>query len=233
MKSSFLFVFDFDNTLIDDDSDHYVVKQLSPPLFEKLNSLTKTVQWTDLMNQMVGELFDMGFSSRNILDSLDTIPIHPDMKAVLTRIHEKGSSVILSDANTLYIDHITKFYGIDSLISKVITNPAVVNNQDKIIITRYTILPHGCPNGCAVNICKGKELLPMLVPNSRVVYLGDGRNDFCPMTKLSENDWALVRKGKALDKLVQDPVYRIKIKAQVLVWETATDILQFLDKFFN
>ena len=32
----FLFAFDFDFTIIDDDSDHYVFKKLSLPLFNKV-----------------------------------------------------------------------------------------------------------------------------------------------------------------------------------------------------
>lgn len=34
-----LFAFDFDFTMIDDDSDHYVFQQLSPSLFAKVHPL--------------------------------------------------------------------------------------------------------------------------------------------------------------------------------------------------
>lgn len=68
--------------------------------------------------------------------------------------------------------------------------------------------PHGCPNACAVNICKGavdyrnlsvkstglahvliagKELLDHVAKfgeYERLIYAGDGRNDYCPSTKL-------------------------------------------------
>lgn len=44
-----LVVFDFDFSMIDDDSDHHVPRQLSPALFAQFDELLKTHQWTDLM----------------------------------------------------------------------------------------------------------------------------------------------------------------------------------------
>lgn len=66
--------------------------------------------------------------------------------------------IIISDANSFYISTIAKAKGIDQFIKHVITNPAETN-MDRLSIKRHSIDAHSCTNGCAVNLCKGRELL--------------------------------------------------------------------------
>ncbi|CCM01144.1 uncharacterized protein FIBRA_03192 [Fibroporia radiculosa] len=44
-----LVVFDFDWSLVDQDSDRWIFEVLCPELRRKLNDLKREVQWTDLM----------------------------------------------------------------------------------------------------------------------------------------------------------------------------------------
>ncbi len=59
----------------------------------------------------------------------------------------------------------------------------------------------------------------------RKVYIGDGKNDFCPGTKLGERDYVLPRRGMTLSKLLENETYRSKITAKVIDWSTADDVL--------
>ena len=37
----------------------------------------------------------------------------------------------------------------------------------------------------------------------RLIYLGDGGNDFCPVLRMGPKDVALVRRGKGLERRIQ------------------------------
>jgi pyridoxal phosphate phosphatase PHOSPHO2 len=51
-----LYVFDFDHTLVDDNSDTFVFERLSDVIFKEQRELRATVQWTRLMDAMMGRL---------------------------------------------------------------------------------------------------------------------------------------------------------------------------------
>lgn len=142
------------------------------------------------MNLLLQELHSsQGVSEPILRTCLSSIPFHDDMgKALSVATTSGGEVIIISDANTFYIDHILNVKGVRGHISRIITNPATFREDGLLMIEKHTVNPpHGCSR-CAVNLCKGKELLSHLSekPFDRVVYLGDGRNDFCPATKLSE-----------------------------------------------
>jgi pyridoxal phosphate phosphatase PHOSPHO2 len=144
-----LFAFDFDNTIIDDDSDHFIVKELSRPLFDKLNS--SKGQWTDTCNEMVGELYKLGFKPSQLNSTLASIPFNPAMLSVFKLIKETGNDIlIISDANTVYIDEISTAKGFRGLIDAVITNPATYLHNGRLQITRHTLADdaHDCEIGC-------------------------------------------------------------------------------------
>ncbi|KAJ3335675.1 hypothetical protein HDU93_004741 [Gonapodya sp. JEL0774] len=58
----------------------------------------------------------------------------------------------------------------------------------------------------------------------KILYVGDGRNDYCPISLLSERDIALVRRGKALERLV-DGTHGGKVRAKVVKWGDGREIL--------
>jgi pyridoxal phosphate phosphatase PHOSPHO2 len=121
-----------------------------------MSELSKSMQWTDLCNHMVGELHNKGFTPQQMNQALQTIPFNPAMASALTLAHSNGSDiVIISDANTVYIDQISKHYKIDHLFTQVITNKGYYNNDGRLCIEWFSKQSHGCSNGCALNICKG------------------------------------------------------------------------------
>ncbi len=58
-------------------------------------------------------------------------------------------------------------------------------------------------------VVKGEEVQLLLkhCHYDRVIYVGDGTNDFCPVTKLRSTDWVFARAARPLEKLLKpDPV---------------------------
>lgn len=143
--------------------------------------------------------------------------------------------IIISDANDFYIDTIARAKSINGFISRTITNFSTFDDNGRLTISRHTIEEHGCAK-CAANLCKGtsfnagRELLQHMSTGQfkRVIYAGDGRNDFCPSTKLKEHDLVLVRMGRAFHKMLQDSANRSMITAKIIEWNTADDLFRIL-----
>ncbi|KAG0278187.1 hypothetical protein BGZ95_004500 [Linnemannia exigua] len=246
--------FDFDWSLIDTDSDRFVIEYLSPVLRHKLD--TSPMQWTDLQNECLKEYHDQGGSGQKIRESLTKIPLDSKMIQACQLLHSKGWVLaIISDANQVYIEGILEHYGIKNLFSAIITNPAFWDVQDRLHIQRLIPAdgtPHGCPTGvCSLNICKGQEVDKLLLNlNSgttgstviasldkaaaplRMLYVGDGRNDYCPALRMnSSEDIYFVRKGRSLEKYLnkaESPEIQKAILSRIVYWDRAGEILSEL-----
>jgi pyridoxal phosphate phosphatase PHOSPHO2 len=223
-----LFALDFDATIVEEDSDYYILKTLAPQLqLELKEGSQRKEQWTDLCDRMVGRLHELKYSPDQITAAIRSIPFNPAMEQALGLARQNGSVLIISDANTVYIDEIAREKGFHNHVSAVITNPGVFDCEGRLHISRHTTKDaHSCSR-CPINLCKGREL-GRFIENKDFkicVYAGDGSNDFCPSSTLRSTDYVLPRKGYAFSKLLQDPKNRAEIKAKVIEWETADDVL--------
>lgn len=81
-------VFDFDRTLIDGDSDNWVVVQMGlTPLFHHLRS---TLPWTSLMDRMMKELHSLGKTLDDIANCLKLMPLDPHVISAIKSAHSLG-----------------------------------------------------------------------------------------------------------------------------------------------
>jgi pyridoxal phosphate phosphatase PHOSPHO2 len=198
--------------------------------------------------------------------------------------------LILSDANTEFIqaffDGRPQLLGVDGRVH-VISNPARVDPATgRLMIHRYSRRhgdtqpeeQHQCQSGyCAVNMCKGRELVkfiqyrrqrPQLAqtgviqlpshrswndlstthehhhPSSKldaiqchydmVVYVGDGKNDYCPMTRLRATDMACIRRHRALDGLVDGgKIAQPDIQARRVYWHDSETVREAIHEWVS
>lgn len=119
------------------------------------------------------------------------------------------------------------------LFDEIVTNPAHFEPSGLLRLSRRILASakdqHDCKVGCSANMCKGDELEAFLRRRGgreaagfeRLIYLGDGGNDYCPVMRMKEQDVALVRRGRGLEK-------RIKAegmpKCQVRWWNDAWEV---------
>ncbi|ORX92911.1 hypothetical protein K493DRAFT_316292 [Basidiobolus meristosporus CBS 931.73] len=244
MTTKTLVAYDFDWSLIDEDSDNYLVSQLSPLLAQKMSELELKMQWTDMMNQLLGELSASGFTQEHMDKAWSRIPFSKDMIKALHVAKEANADImIISDANTVAISKVLHHYQVSQLFANIITNPAQWR-EGKLVIDRLVPkeTPHGCCTSaegfghtCSVNMCKGREITRVMLEGGydRVIYVGDGANDFCPITKLRANDIALVRRGRVLSKIIETPSTRAQIHSNVIIWSEAADILAMYRNLFR
>lgn len=84
------------------------------------------------------------------------------------------------------------------------------------------------------NMCKGAELDQWMKANggwdayNRVSYVGDGGNDFCPIVRMRQGDWALVRKNMELDGRVKEEGKDLKV--DIKRWEGAWEVEEYFEQ---
>ncbi|XAR67643.1 Inorganic diphosphatase [Bertholletia excelsa] len=193
-------VFDFDKTIIDLDSDNWVVDELGAT--DLFNQLLPTMPWNTLMDRMMKELHSQGKSIEDVAEVLKRAPIHPRIVPAIKAAHAMGCDLrILSDANLFFIETIVEHLGIKDCFSEINTNPTRVDEEGRLRIFPYHDFhssPHGC-DICPPNMCKGLIIERIQASayaegKKKFIYLGDGSGDFCPSLKLGEGDYVMPRR---------------------------------------
>ena len=229
-----LLVFDFDHTLIDNNCDTYIYK-LAPggKIPDRLKALYRKDGWTQYMAEIFKYLYENGITKEDLFQCLSEIQLTNGMKDLLNDIpKEKNECIIISDANSVFIDHILYNLGLQHHFKKVFTNPAKFNEEGCLTIEMY----HH-QNWCTLstkNLCKGHILANYIksrekenVTFSNIAYVGDGTNDFCPSLRLQECDLVFPRRGFSLMQYIEkmETEQNLKIKANIWPWDTGKDIL--------
>lgn len=203
-----LFVFDFDHTLIDDNSDTNVMS-----LCSELTGLTtrnlssKRLEyggWTKFMDHVFSLIHEQGHTKEDITKHMKEVRLYDQALDAVHALHkcEAADSIILSDSNTIFIDIILDECGVKDFFDAVITNPAHFDETGRLHVREYHA--HNC-DSCerTPNLCKGQAMKEYINNNEhkcyeRVVYVGDGKNDYCPCLKLAEKDVVICREGYPL-----------------------------------
>ncbi|XVF86789.1 hypothetical protein PTKIN_Ptkin18bG0070800 [Pterospermum kingtungense] len=223
-------IFDFDKTIIDCDSDNWVVDELGAT--DLFNQLLPTLPWNSLMDRMMSELYSQGTKMEDIVAVLKRTPIHPRIIQAIKSAHSLGCDLkIVSDANVFFIDTILEHHGLRECFSEINTNPGFVDEQGRLRIFPhhdFTKSPHGCHNPCPPNMCKGNVIeriqasLSTMEQKKTIIYLGDGAGDFCPSLKLGDGDYVMPRNYFPVWDLICKN--RSLIKAQVCEWGNGEEL---------
>ncbi|KAK1265533.1 Inorganic pyrophosphatase 2 [Acorus gramineus] len=230
-------IFDFDKTIIDCDSDEWVVGGLGGAAL--LEELLPTLPLNTLMVRMMSYLHSQGKTIQDISDCLKTVPIDPQIISAIKTAYVLGCELrIVSDANTFFIETILSHHGLLECFSEINTNPSFIDDDGKLRILPFHDFhssSHGCTL-CPPNMCKGliveriKESI-LQEGKRRIVYLGDGKGDYCPSLKLVEGDFVMPRKNyPAWELITSNP---LMIKAEVCEWGDAEEMEEVLLKLIN
>ncbi|KAL8265531.1 hypothetical protein R6Q59_023661 [Mikania micrantha] len=233
-----IIIWDFDRTIMDDDSDRWVVVEMG--LTQLFNQLRQTLPWNSLMDRMMKELHSQGRTIEDIINCLNRVQLHPQIISAIRAAHAHGCDLkVLSDANQFFIETILKNHGVYDCFSDIITNPTLVDEEGRLSIFSYhgpAIPPHGC-NLCPPNLCKGfvmneiQESASQELKKRVVIYIGDGGGDFCPTLKLGEEDHVMPRKDFPLHRLISKSATPIKPK--VHDWANGEDLNKILTQLIH
>ncbi|EIN11890.1 hypothetical protein PUNSTDRAFT_99192 [Punctularia strigosozonata HHB-11173 SS5] len=227
-----LIVFDFDWSLADQDTDRWVMEVLAPDLRRKMKTDKDVVQWTDLVARSCRDLHGRGVKRAEIEHTLEIMPFHPAMVRGVNKLKvsqdPKTTFFCLSNANEVFIKTILKSKGLETLFDEIVTNPA--HWEDELLAIRRRVSPdgpqHSCKVGCSPNMCKGEELTAFLERHQpgfdRIIYVGDGGNDFCPALRLRAQDLLLCRRYRGLEQRIAKE--NKKIEEALAAGETRSDV---------
>ncbi|KAF5466467.1 hypothetical protein F2P56_016390 [Juglans regia] len=226
-------VFDFDKTIIDCDSDNWVIDELGAT--DMFNELLPTMPWNSLMDRMMKELHDQGKTIEDVEEVLKRTSIHPRVVPAIKAAHALGCDLrIVSDANLFFIETILKHLGLRDYFSEINTNPSFVDEEGRLRIFPYHDFhksSHGC-SLCPPNMCKGviiKRIQASVTEEEeekKFIYLGDGSGDYCPSLKLRDGDYVMPRKNFPLwDLICKNPLL---IKAEIHEWIDGEDLERIL-----
>jgi len=94
-----------------------------------------------------------------ILDKIGKIPFVEGMASCLQILKELGSEIIIiSDSNTIFIDHILSGNQLEEVFSAIFTNPAHWDEEETNFLHLKPFHHNDDCNLSGANLCKGKVL---------------------------------------------------------------------------
>ncbi|EEE56590.1 hypothetical protein OsJ_05950 [Oryza sativa Japonica Group] len=191
-------VFDFDKTIIDCDSDNWVVDALGATA--RFDDLLCRLPWNSAIDAMMGELHAEGRTVEEVAASLRAAPLSPRVAAAVETARALGCELrVLSDANAFFVGAVLDHHGLAGCFS-----------AGKVMERIIDELSCGCGGALAAR-------------RRRVVYVGDGRGDYCPSLKLTEMDYVMPRKGYPVWDLIAGGD-RAAVRADVREWADFEDL---------
>lgn len=241
-----LAVFDFDHTIIDDNSDTAVMKLIDKSKFpSELFTLRNTKGWTAFMQEVFKILHQNNITEPQIYSLIKTLLEVDGIKLLITKLHDNFNYdvIIISDSNTYFINSWLQVNNLTSKVLNIFSNPAQFDESGLLNINMFHV-----QNVCKLstrNLCKGMILEDFINDQSnkgiiynKVVYVGDGYNDLCPILRLKKSDLACCRdnyKCAQLVKAIQEgkpldgtDYSKYELKAEVCIWNSGCDILTYL-----
>nr|XP_039273424.1 pyridoxal phosphate phosphatase PHOSPHO2-like [Styela clava] len=236
-----LLAFDFDHTIVDANTDTAIYK-LSPngDIPSEVKLPYKKGQWTAYMNAVFQYLHAECDATKDRYEEvLRMLPLTAYMVEIFQFIRQHQANIdfiIISDSNTWFIDIVLSQHNAKDLPIKVFTNEALFRDDGMLQMTPYHIHDHDI---CPYNLCKGRVMQEFIaerqlagVSYSNIVYVGDGTNDYCPATTLSDKDMLFARKGFSLHKKLMKLENDV-LKCEVKTWESGVEILPSLKKILE
>ncbi|KAJ8971103.1 hypothetical protein NQ314_000885 [Rhamnusium bicolor] len=238
-----LAVFDFDHTIINDNSDTAVMNLVDHSKIPKeVKKLHRSDGWTAFMQGVFNTLHEHNIKEECIKELITKLPPVEGMPELIKEINEllNFDVIIISDSNSYFIDLWLEANDLTQNILKVFTNPA------RFVNSLLQIQMYHLQDSCKLstkNLCKGQIMEDFIrtqkeegVTYETIIYCGDGLNDFCPILRLREKDVACVRdkykcvemvktakEGKHVD---EEGVVRT-VKSQVCIWNNGFEIGKF------
>lgn len=132
-----MLIFDFDNTLIEGDSDEWVAGQFGAgELFQEMRSQGKP--WNEAMHAVLGVLHARGVTVEQIEEALCSIAMQAETVGAIKAAHQLGCQLcILSDANSFFIHVVLNHHRLLPLFSQIHTNPSWLDSNGRLHVGSF------------------------------------------------------------------------------------------------
>ena len=236
-KKKSLLIFDFDKTIIDDDSyGHVILKTLTK---EELQNIfdRRYENWVDGYNYSLKQIKYHGKTKEDFDKMLDELSLTKGMADLFSYIKAQKNnydSIILSCGYDYVIKYILKKFNISNVFLDIICNPSREANPDETDQFIYVMKkkPHDCDkcNPCSCKNNEFKEFSSTHDMNNydKIIFICDGYNDICLAKNLGKNDITMARKDFALHKQLKENNSINNLICKFEVWENGNDIISIL-----
>ncbi len=235
----FLFAFDFDDTLVDANSDLFLQEECDvQPMMDRLKIIFKSDDQTIYSKEVSRYFYPNSVAKKKYDRALGGIPFVTQIPECILKLKRLGGElIVISDANTYFIKRVLKHNDMLKHFSEVIANPSHFDHRGNLIINPYHVNLE-CKMS-TVNLCKGRVLMEYVQKRSAegahfhfVAFAGDGYNDFCPMARLHSGDLALPRKDHYICEYIEKKAEEdgIELRARVTQWSGGNAIVRAVEK---
>lgn len=249
-KQKWLFIFDMDHTILQENTDVEIRDLLPNDEKEKIEK-EEYVHWIHTMQTFFDSMKLHGIKVDDIEKRVKKLTLtlgFQELFHFLASIRNDKESkievdvIIISGANTLFVEWSIDHHNLKDVVDEYHSiNAKIVD--DKIVLTPLNI--HDCKK-CDVSICKKKAVEDISQSRSlkgivyhKLIFVGDGSNDFCACLALNsfENSIVYCRKNYALYRKLfvakNHEINREALNSEVVVWESGYDIVDHLKSIIN
>lgn len=233
-----LAAFDFDQTMVGQDSDVVVSDLLGPgKITQEIADINDKEGWMPYMAAVFRLMHQCKCSEENMRNAVRGIPEIPGFIKCLKSLRQQNCDlIIISDANNVFIEEWLQAHGLGSYFEAIFTNRAEFQANGLLALE-----PYHHQTDCrlsAANLCKGKVLEDFIMERNlrqgvkydQLIYAGDGSNDICPVLRLKPGDLACARIGFSLAKNILQNKTKLNVQAKVLLWKNGYDLLTQIEK---
>ena len=233
MNSKHLIIFDMDHTILKDNSDYVILDLLSKESQNILDQLNrKSTNWAKHMQTVYHKMRDENVEISQIKKIIDNCPLNSGFDELFNLIKQnkdKFDCIIVSGANTLFVKWIIEKYNLTDIFTDYFSNIAEPCNENLIKIEQANY--HNCET-CDESMCK-RMIVQDYINNKgydKLLYLGDGSNDYCPATIFSEKDYLFPREGFPLYNKLYKKNFINQLRCNVSPWKSGHCVIEVLKK---
>ena len=235
-----LLIFDFDETIVDQDAIYEQAKMtLSEEDYKKIIEIDK-FDYYNAFNYFFKREKEIGLNLKNINSNLEKLSLSPKMNELFEYIRKTKSKydlLLLSGDIDYVIKYVLQYHNFLDLFSFIICNKAEIqdSNSERLIYVPRDQFPHDC-NLCITSQCKGLELEKFLKDKNyeKILFVCDGGNDFCPAKKImKKGDVVFPRDGHRFLKRIEIENLKNDLKCDISPWKTGEDIINKLKEIFK
>ena len=238
MHKKNLVIFDFDQTIIDLDSEFSLVEKYAPDLYkEKNGNLYVKDHWIEFNNYIYTRIIQNGYNYEDVKRYFSSLELSPNMEELLIYLKEnknKYETVIITGNNDQVVDIVLSSHNIKECFEHILCNKSVRDEKNIFKIWAINEKYEHCVDDKPF-LCKSLFFEDFIKDKKdcfdKIFYIGDGANDFCLSKKLGINDIVFPRINYSLYKILYEKNGKNDVKAQIFPWNNGKEILETMKKY--
>ena len=208
MQKKHLVIFDFDQTIIDKDSEFSLVEKYAQNLYkEKNGDLYVKDHWIEFNNYIYTKIVENGYTYEDVKKYYQSLKLSPKMEELFNYLRQnrhKFETIIITGNNAQVVDIVLSSHGIKDCFDHILCNKAIYDEKNIFKIWAINQKYEHCENDKPF-LCKSLFFEDFIKDKKncydKIFYIGAGKNDFCLSKKLGINDIVFPRVNYSLYKI--------------------------------